>query len=100
MLGKYLEQLGEILSGPIEAVHSAIASEEQKDENGNVDLSTDYLIGGTFVVAIASLYAASKAGLVKPKWVTKIVRRAPRRVASAYTRRRTTSRRRYYRRRK
>jgi hypothetical protein len=96
MIGEYLEKVGAAIAGPVEQVHEALAGENQKDENGNVLLTPEYLIGGTAVVAIGALYLASKTGLVKPAWVTKYkVRRARRTYRKPVARRR-----RYYRRRK
>lgn len=96
MIGEYLEKIGAAIAGPVEQVHEALAGENQKDENGNVELTPEYLIGGTAVVAIGALYLATKAGVVKPGWVTKYkVRRARRTYRKPAARRR-----RYYRRRK
>lgn len=91
MVGGFLEQAGNFLLKPIEAVHNAIATDEQKaeyEENGT--FAPGFLVAGTLVVGFAAIYGLTKAKVIKPKWAT----------VTKYRKRAAATARRYYRRRK
>lgn len=96
MVGNLLEKLGAAISGPVQQIHDVLASDDQRDANGQVMVTPDYLIGGTAVVAVAAVYALTKVGVIKPAWATKVIRRRAtvRRTATPYKARRRVYRRR------